>query len=66
LEKPIDPLKRSTGKLSIVEDPELKLRVIAMLDYTSQFTLRPIHENILNKLRNFPCDRTFTQDPYHS
>jgi len=66
LEKPIDPLKRSTGKLSIVEDPELKLRVIAMLDYTSQFTLKPIHENILNKLKNFPSDRTFTQDPKHS
>jgi hypothetical protein len=37
-----------------------------MLDYTSQFVLKPIHENILNKLKNFPCDRTFTQDPKHS
>lgn len=33
------------GKLAIVKDPELKLRVIAMLDYYSQFLLRPIHEN---------------------
>jgi hypothetical protein len=62
----LDRTLRSSGKLSIIKDPELKLRVIAMLDYTSQFTLRPIHENILNKLRNFPCDRTFTQDPNHS
>jgi len=65
MEKTLDLNKRSTGKLSIVEDPELKMRIIAMLDYTSQFVLKPIHENILNKLKNFPCDRTFTQDPKH-
>jgi len=54
-----------TGKLSIVHDPELKERVIAMCDYTTQFTLRPIHDILLNKLRNLPCDRTFTQDPHN-
>lgn len=51
------------GKLSIVKDPELKLRVIAMVDYHSQFALRPIHDGLLNLLRKLPCDRTFTQDP---
>nr|QJQ28893.1 RNA-dependent RNA polymerase [Botrytis cinerea mitovirus 4] len=55
-----------TGKLSIVKDPELKRRVIAMVDYHSQFTLKPIHEMLLNKLRTLKCDRTFTQDPKHS
>jgi hypothetical protein len=51
------------GKLAIVKDPELKMRVIAMLDYYSQFILRPIHENLMSLLRHFPCDRTYTQDP---
>jgi len=54
------------GKLSIINDPELKLRVIAMVDYNSQVLLKPIHDNLLNKLRNFPCDRTFTQDPFNN
>jgi hypothetical protein len=53
------------GKLSIVKDPELKMRVIAMVDYYSQFLLRPIHDNLMNLLKNFPCDRTFSQDPSH-
>jgi hypothetical protein len=53
------------GKLSIVKDPELKRRVIAMLDYNSQILLRPIHEIFLNLLRNMPQDRTFTQDPHN-
>jgi hypothetical protein len=51
------------GKLSIVKDPELKMRVIAMVDYQTQFTLRPIHEGLLKLLRKLPCDRTFSQDP---
>jgi hypothetical protein len=54
-----------TGKLSIVKDPELKRRVIAMVDYTTQFCLRPIHSSLLKIIRNFECDRTFTQDPFH-
>lgn len=54
------------GKLSIVKDPELKLRVIAMVDYHSQFTLRPIHEGLFKLLKKLPCDRTFTQDPVNN
>ncbi|AZT88621.1 RNA-dependent RNA polymerase [Colletotrichum falcatum mitovirus 1] len=57
--------KMSEGKLSIVKDPELKMRVIAMVDYYSQFLLKPIHDNILNKLGTLKCDRTFTQSPFH-
>jgi len=54
------------GKLGIVRDPELKRRVVAMLDYNSQVLLRPIHEIFLNILRTLPQDRTFTQDPFNN
>jgi hypothetical protein len=53
------------GKLAIVHDPELKERVIAMVDYYSQLILKPIHDELLKKLRNFSQDRTFTQDPFN-
>jgi hypothetical protein len=53
------------GKLSIIKDAELKLRVIAMVDYNSQVLLRPIHDNLLNLLRKFSQDRTYTQDPFN-
>jgi hypothetical protein len=52
--------------LAIVEDPELKNRVIAMIDYHSQWTLKPIHDKLLEILSNLPCDRTFSQDPRHN
>jgi len=43
------------------------LRVIAMVDYLSQFTLKPIHDGILNLLKTkLPQDRTFTQDPFNN
>jgi hypothetical protein len=58
--------KMHTGKLSIVKDPELKLRIIAMVDYQSQFVLKPIHEGLLDLLSSIPNDRTFTQDPFHN
>jgi len=58
--------KTGCGQLAIVKDPELKRRVIAMVDYYSQFILRPVHEGLLGLLRdNLPCDRTFTQDPHN-
>jgi len=53
----------SLGKISIVRDPELKRRPIAMLDYNSQMILKPIHDDLLNNLRSLSQDRTFTQDP---
>jgi hypothetical protein len=55
----------STGRLALIYDPELKVRVIAMVDYLSQVILRPIHLGIIDLLSKLPCDRTFTQDPYH-
>jgi len=62
--KNINTLK-STGRLSIIKDPELKMRVIAISDYISQFTLKPIHKLFMDNLSKLPCDRTFTQDPFH-
>lgn len=52
------------GQMSIVNDPEGKRRIIAMLDYHSQMILRPIHDGLFNLLKTLPCDRTFTQDPF--
>jgi hypothetical protein len=49
-----------------VKDPELKLRVIAMVDYLSQFILKPIHEDLLYLLSTLSQDRTYTQDPHNS
>jgi hypothetical protein len=51
-------------KLSIIEDPEAKARVIAIFDYWSQEVLKGIHDYQFKLLKNnFPCDRTFTQNP---
>jgi len=61
----LKPNKHYTGKLSIVKDPELKMRIIAMVDYQSQFVLKPIHEGLLKLLSSIPNDRTYTQDPFH-
>lgn len=54
-----------SGKLAIREDPEGKLRVIAMVDYHSQFVLRRLHKELFSLLKLLPCDRTTTQDPFH-
>jgi len=56
----------SLGKISIVKDPELKRRPIAMLDYNSQMLLRPIHDDLLKNLSKLSQDRTFTQNPYNN
>jgi hypothetical protein len=55
--------KNFIGRLSIVKDPECKMRVIAMVDYVSQFLLKPIHLAYFRCLRKLPGDRTFSQDP---
>jgi len=51
------------GRLAIVKDPDCKMRIIAILDYTSQFLLKPFHMKLFNCIKQFPCDRTFTQEP---
>jgi len=37
-----------------------------MLEGVSQLFLRPIHDDLMNCLSKLPCDRTYTQDPYHT
>jgi len=56
-------IKGNIRKLSIVNDPEAKARIIAIFDYWSQTWLRQIHEIHFNFLKRIPFDRTFTQDP---
>jgi hypothetical protein len=53
------------GKLAVVDAPEGKKRVIATVDYFSQFLLKKIGAEIFRNLRKLPGDRTFTQDPHH-
>jgi len=58
-----NPIKGFSRKLSIVQDPEAKSRIIAIFDFWSQTWLRQIHKIHFNFLRKLPTDRTFTQDP---
>lgn len=58
-----DKLINHTRKLSVVQDPDGKTRVIAILDYWSQSWLRLVHNKVFDILKNIPQDRTFTQDP---
>jgi hypothetical protein len=58
--------KTYVGKVAIIKDPELKMRIIAMVDYPSQLILRRIHDSLLNLLKKLPQDRTFTQDPFNN
>lgn len=52
------------GKIAVLEAPEGKSRIIAMIDYYSQFVLKAIHDQIFNLLKKFSSDRTFTQSPF--
>jgi hypothetical protein len=51
-------------KLSIVNDPEGKARIICIFDYWSQMALKGVHQYGFNLLRLIPEDRTFDQDPF--
>lgn len=54
----------SPRRLSIVKDPECKMRVIAIFDYASQVFLDKVAKMLFEILGKIPSDRTFTQDPY--
>lgn len=51
-------------KLSIVNDPEGKARIICVFDYWSQTALKGVHSWAFDQLRSIPQDRTFDQDPF--
>jgi hypothetical protein len=50
-------------KLSVVQDPGGKSRIIAIFDYYSQNVLKTIHDEVFIILKQFPQDRAFNQDP---
>jgi hypothetical protein len=54
------PLRR----LSIVQDPELKARIVGIVDWITQVLLEPLSVQLFDLLRSMPQDRTFTQDPH--
>lgn len=57
--------KNYLGNLSLIFDPECKVRIVAMLDYTTQLYLKPIHKALFVNLKKLNQDRTFTQDPFN-
>jgi len=52
-----DQIRKVTG----IPDKEGKTRVIAILDYFSQTSLKPFHEFLFGLLRKIPQDCTFDQ-----
>jgi hypothetical protein len=49
------------SRISIVESPEGKSRIIAIFDYWSQSALKPLHDWAFAQLRKFKTDCTFNQ-----
>lgn len=58
------PEKTRYRKISYFPDVEMKVRVIAQLDYFSQTALRPIHKFLYRVLRKLRCDCTFNQGKF--
>jgi hypothetical protein len=57
--------KNSTGihsKLSQFSEKSGKTRTIAVVDYYSQRALRPLHDSLMNLLRNIPSDGTYSHN----
>jgi hypothetical protein len=49
------------GKLAVKLEAAGKVRVFAILDYFTQYALRPIHEDMLSCLRRHESDATYDQ-----
>jgi len=49
-------------KLAFLQEPAGKVRVIAIVDWWSQQTLKPIHEWLFSLLASLPTDATFSQE----
>jgi hypothetical protein len=52
------------SRVTSIPDKELKTRVIAILDYWSQASLVPLHDSLLNVLRNIKQDMTYNQSNF--
>lgn len=54
----------SIRRITVVEDKELKNRVIAIFDYWSQTVLKPFHKSVMDLLDTIKQDCTFNQMSY--
>jgi len=52
---------RSLGRLSVKEEAAGKVRVFAMVDAWTQWSLRPLHDTLFEILKGIPTDGTFDQ-----
>lgn len=57
----LDYAKLKLGKLSLKFEAAGKVRVFAIVDYWTQWVLKPIHESIFEILKRLPTDATFDQ-----
>jgi hypothetical protein len=57
----LNPSRGLIRKLSIINDPEGKSRIIGILDYWSQTVLIPLHSTLFKVLRKIDGDCTFDQ-----
>jgi hypothetical protein len=57
--------KESVRRLVFFADKEGKTREVAILDYFSQTSLRPLHNYLFGALRKIPQDCTFDQTSYN-
>nr|UJQ92520.1 MAG: putative RNA-dependent RNA polymerase [Mitoviridae sp.] len=65
LPKSIFPVEgRLLRRLSYFPDKEVKVRVVAILDYWSQTVLRAFHDYLFKVLRKIPQDCTFNQGAF--
>jgi hypothetical protein len=50
-----------SGRISTKQEPAGKVRVFAIVDYWSQVALKPLHDYVMDILRELPTDGTFDQ-----
>jgi hypothetical protein len=55
----LDDLK--LGKLSFKQEAAGKVRVFAIVDYFTQWLMKPVHDSLFDILKHFPGDATFDQ-----
>jgi len=62
----IAPLKKGfcLRRLASFPDKEMKVRIVAILDYFSQTALIPLHKYLFRVLRKIPQDCTFAQNRF--
>lgn len=54
-------LSWTSGKLTVLPEKAGKLRIIAMPDYYTQLSLKPVHDYLARILKCFPTDYTYDQ-----